>query len=140
VRVGYYAPLIGVASTDVEFHVHGRGKIPDLFSLSCALAMPSESATTVDIVVRAPVLALRSAWRFSYDGPAEVTEDYAGAPKIGTTTLAISGYHVNGPVRHHVFEGRHLQQTTAFKGTASSPACAPPGVLKFTLFGPIPGE
>jgi hypothetical protein len=81
-----------------------------------------------------------SAGRFSYTGPAEVTEDYAGAPRIGTTTLTISGYHVNGPVHHYTFEGRHLQEATAFKGTASSPACAPSSVLKFTLFGPIPGE
>jgi hypothetical protein len=139
VRDGYYASLAGVASADVEFHVHGRGKIPDL-SLGCAPAMPSESATTVAIAVHAPVLALTSAGRFSYNGPAEVTEDYAGAPKIGTTTLTISGYHVNGPVHHYTFEGRHLQETTAFKGTASSPACASPSVLKFTLFGPVPGE
>jgi hypothetical protein len=139
VRSGYYASLGGVASADVEFHVHGHGKIPDL-SLGCAPAMPSESATTVDIAVHAPVLAVSSSGRFSYNGPAEVTEDYAGAPKIGTTTLTISGYHVNGPVRHYTFEGRQLQQTTAFKGTAGSPACAPPSVLKFTLFGPIPGE
>ena len=139
VRNGYYASLAGVASADVEFHVHGRGKIPDL-SLGCAPAVPSASATTVGIAVHAPVLALSGAGRFSYNGPAEVTEDYAGAPKIGTTTLTISGYHVNGPVRHYTFEGRHLQETTAFKGTASSPACAPPSVLKFTLFGPVPGE
>jgi hypothetical protein len=139
VRNGYYASLVGVASADVEFHVHGREKIPDL-SLGCAPAMPSESAATVNIAVHAPVLALSSAGRFSYDGPAEVTEDFAGAPKIGMTTLTISGYHVNGPVRHYIFEGRHLQQTTSFKGTVSSPACAPPSVMKFTLFGPIPGE
>jgi hypothetical protein len=139
VRDGYYASLTGVASADVEFHVHGRGKIPDL-SLGCALTMSSESATTVDIAVRAPALALSSAGRFSYNGPAEVTEDFAGAPKIGTTTLTISGYHVNGPVHHYTFEGRHLQETTAFKGTASSPACAPPSAVKFTLFGPVPGE
>lgn len=87
--------------------------------------------------MHAPVLALTSAGRFSYNGTAEVTEDFAGAPKIGTTTLTMSGYHVNGPVRHYTFEGR---QTTAFKGTASSPACVPPSALKFTLFGPIPGE
>ena len=139
VRNGYYASLVGVASADVEFHVHGHGKIPDL-SLGCAPAMPSESATTVDIAVHAPVLAVSSSGRFSYNGPAEVTEDYSGAPKIGTTTLTISGYHVNGPVRHYTFEGRHLQETTAFKGTAGSPVCAPPSVLKFTLFGPVPGE
>lgn len=139
VRDGYYASLVGVASADVEFHVHGRGKIPDL-SLGCAPATPSESASTVNIAVHAPVLTLTRAGSFSYNGPAEVTEDYAGAPKIGTTTLTISGHHVNGPVRHYVFEGRHLQETTAFKGTASSPACAPPSALKFTLFGPIPGE
>lgn len=136
---GYYASLVGVASADVEFHVHGGGKIPDL-SFGCAPAMPSESATTVNIAVRAPVLALKGAGRFSYSGPAEVTEDFAGAPKIGTTTLTISGSHVNGPVRHYIFEGRHLKQTTAFKGTVSSPACAPSSVLKFTLFGPVPGE
>jgi hypothetical protein len=139
VRDGYYASLVGVTSADVEFHVQGRGKIPDL-SFGCAPAMPSESATTVDIAVHMPVLALSSAGRFSYAGPAEVTEDFAGAPKIGTTTLTISGYHVNGPVRHYIFEGRHLQQTTAFKGTVSSPACVPASAVKFTLFGPVPGE
>jgi hypothetical protein len=139
VRDGYYASLVGVASADVEFHVHGHKKIPDL-SLGCAPATPNASATTVGIAVHAPVLALSSAGRFSYSGPAEVTEDYAGAPKIGTTTLTISGYHVSGPVRHYTFEGRHLQETTAFKGTASSPACVPSNVQKFTLFGPVAGE
>jgi hypothetical protein len=98
------------------------------------------SATTVAIAVHAPALKLTNAGRFSYNGAAEVTEDFAGAPKIGMTTLTISGYHVNGPVRHYTFEGRRLQQTTAFKGTASSPACAPASATKFTLFGPIPGE
>jgi hypothetical protein len=139
VRNGYYASLTGVPSADVEFHVHGHKKIPDL-SLGCVPATPIALAATVGIAVHAPVLVLSSSGRFSYNGPAEVTEDYAGAPKIGTTTLTISGYHVNGPVRHYTFEGRHLQQTTAFKGTASSPACAPSSVPKFTLFGPIPGE
>src|ERR1700749_3268945 len=115
VRDGYYASLTGVASADVEFHVRGHGKIPDL-SLGCAPATPSASSTTVDIAVHAPALALRGAGRLSYNGPAEVTEDYAGAPNIGTTMLTLSGHHVNGPVRHYTFEGRHLQQTTAFKG------------------------
>lgn len=139
VREGYYASLEGVPSADVEFHVRGHKKIPDL-SLGCEPAIRNESATTVGVAVHAPVLALSSAGRFSYNGTAEVTEDYAGAPKIGTTILTISGYHVNGPVRHYTFEGRRLQETTAFKGTASSPACAPSGIPKFTLFGPIPGE
>ncbi|MGA9286198.1 MAG: hypothetical protein WBV85_12240 [Solirubrobacteraceae bacterium] len=138
-RNGYYASLVGVPSVDVEFHVRGGGKIPDL-SLGCSPATPGASATTVDVAVHAPVLTLTSAGRFSYNGPAEVTEDFAGAPKIGTTTLTISGYHVNGPVRHYTFEGRHLKETTAFKGTAGSPACAPSSALKFTLFGPVPGE
>lgn len=98
------------------------------------------SATTVNIAVHAPALTLSKAGRFSYSGPADVTEDFGGAPKIGTTTLSISGYHVNGPVRHYTFEGRRLQQTTAFKGTVSSPACAPSSASRFTLFGPVPGE
>lgn len=139
VREGYYASLVGVSSADVEFHVRGHKKIPDL-SLGCEPATRSASATTVGIAVHAPVLALSGAGRFSYSGTAEVTEDYAGAPKIGTTTLTISGYHVNGPVRHYTFEGRHLQETTAFKGTASSPACASSSAPKFKLFGPVPGE
>lgn len=139
VRGGYYASLVGVPSAGVAFHVHGRGGIPDL-SLGCAPATPSASAATVDIAVHPPVLTLSKAGRFSYSGPAEVTEDFAGAPKIDTTTLTISGYHVNGPVHHYTFEGRHLQETTAFKGTASSPACAPPSATRFTLFGPVPGE
>jgi hypothetical protein len=138
-RNGYYASLVGVPSADVEFHVRGGGKIPDL-SLGCPPATPNASAATVSIAVHAPVLTLTSAGRFSYNGPAEVTEDFAGAPKIGMTTLTISGYHVNGPVRHYTFEGRRQQQTTAFKGTAGSPACTPSSALKFTLFGPIPGE
>jgi len=138
-RNGYYASLVGVPSADIEFHVRGARKIPDL-SLGCSPATPSMSATTVNIAVHAPVLTLTSTGRFSYTGTAEVTEDFAGAPKIGMTTFTISGYHVNGPVRHYTFEGRRLQQTTAFKGTASSPACAPSSAPKFTLFGPIPGE
>jgi hypothetical protein len=139
VRDGYYASLVGVPSADVELHVRGHGKVPDL-SLGCAPVTPSASSTTVDIAVHAPALTVSSGGRLSYSGPAEVTEDYAGAPKIGTTTLTIGGYHVNGPVRHYSFEGRRLQQTTAFKGTASSPACAPSSLPKFTLFGPVPGE
>lgn len=36
---------------------------------------------------------------------------------------------------------QHLQETTAFKGTASSPACTKlPRGGKFTLFGPASGE
>jgi hypothetical protein len=138
VRQGYYAPLVGVSSADIELHVRGHGKIPDLI-LGCLPATPNESASTVSIAVHAPVLVLKSG-RFSYKGSAEVSEEFGGAPQIGTSTLTISGYHVSGPVRHYIFEGRHLQETTAFKGTASSPACAPPSVLKFTLFGPVPGE
>lgn len=138
-RNGYYASLVGVPSADVEFHVRGGRKIPDL-SFGCPPATPNASATTVSIAVHAPVLTLTSAGRFSYNGAAEVTEDFGGAPKTGMTTLRISGYHVNGPVRHYTFEGRRQQQTTAFKGTASSPACAPSSATKFTLFGPIPGE
>jgi hypothetical protein len=138
VRDGFYSRLVGVSSADVEFHVRGHGKVPDM-SLGCVPAVVNPSAVAVGIAVHVPVFALK-AGRFSYKGPAEVTEDFAGAAKIGTTTLTISGYHVNGPVHHYVFEGRHLQQTTAFKGTASSPACAVPGAMKFTLFGPVPGE
>lgn len=139
VRDGYYASLVGVTSADVEFHVHGRGKVPDL-SLGCTPATPSALSTTVDIAVHPPALTLNRAGRLSYSGPAELTEDFGGAAKIGTTTLTISGTHVNGPVHHYTFEGRHLQQTTAFKGTVSSPACASSGAMKFTLFGPVPGE
>ena len=139
VRGGYYASLVGVPSAGVSFHVRWRGKLPDL-TLGCEPATPNVSASTVDIAVHAPVLTLSKTGRFSYSGPAEVTEDFAGAPKIGTTTLTISGYHVNGPVHHYTFEGRHLQETTAFKGTAGSPACAPTSATRFMLFGPVPGE
>jgi hypothetical protein len=138
VRGGYYASLVGVPSAGVAFHVRGRG-IPDL-ALGCEPATPNVSASTVDIAVHAPALKLSKTGRFSYSGPAEVTEDFAGAPKTGTTTLTISGYHVNGPVHRYTFEGRHLKATTAFKGTASSPACASSSATRFTLFGPVPGE
>jgi hypothetical protein len=44
-------------------------------------------------------------------------------------------------VHHYTFEGKHLKETTAFKGTASSPACTKlPHGGQFTLFGPVPGE
>ncbi len=88
----------------------------------------------------APKLQIRNG-RISYHGPAKVTLDYFGAPKIAETTLNLSGDHVNGPVHHYTFEGKRLQMTTAWKGTATSPACSKlPRGGGFTLFGPVPGE
>jgi hypothetical protein len=140
VRDGYYAGLQGVKTTAVAFHVRGTGKrIPDL-TVGCLPTVASQAVSTVGIAVHSPALHISNG-RFSYHGKATITEDYAGAPKIATTTVSISGYHVNGPVHHYTFEGRHLKMTTAFKGTAASPACIKlPRGGKFTLFGPVPGE
>jgi hypothetical protein len=140
VKSGYYASLVGVRSTDVEFHVRGTAhKIPDL-ALVCVPTDSSQATSTATIAVHMPALRIRNG-SFSYSGPAKLTEAYFGAPKITTTTLSIHATHVNGPVHHYVFEGHHLQETTAFKGSASSPACASlPLHGKFTLFGPVPGE
>jgi hypothetical protein len=136
---GYYGNLVGVPSTEITFHLRRHHRVPDLL-LICAPVNPAYSTTTVDIAVHAPVLRI-SAGRLSYRGPATITADYGAAPKIATTTVTISAHHVNGPVHHYVFEGRHLSMPTAWKGKASSPACtalARHGA--FTLFGPVPGE
>jgi hypothetical protein len=141
VKNGFYSSLTGVPSSDIEFHVHSGGAIPHL-SLGCMPADPSLTQNTsyAGIAVIAPKLRIRNG-RISYRGPAKVTLDYLGAPKIAETTLNLSGYHVNGPVHHYTFEGKRLQQTTAWKGTATSPACTQlPRGGGFTLFGPVPGE
>lgn len=139
VKTGYYSTLVGVKSTTVEFHVRKHNRIPDL-SIICVPSDPSQSTTTVDIAVKPPRLSLSNG-RFSYHGPATITEAYAGAPKIGTTTMRIQADHVNGPVHYYTFENHRLHETTAFKGTASSPGCKSlPRGGAFTLFGPVPGE
>jgi hypothetical protein len=141
IKNGFYSSLAGVASSDVEFHVRSGETIPHL-SLGCMPTDPSltENTSYAGIAVLAPKLQIRNG-HFSYSGPAKVTLDYDGAPKISETTLNISGHHVNGPVHHYTFEGRHLQQTTAWKGTATSPACTKlPRGGAFTLFGPVAGE
>ena len=141
IKNGFYSSLGGVPSSDVEFHVRGHDAIPHL-SLGCMPADPSLTQNTsyAGIAVLAPPLRIRNG-RISYQGPAKVTLDYFGAPKIAETTLKLSGYHVNGPVHHYTYQGRHLQETTAWKGTATSPACTGlPRHGGFTLFGPVPGE
>jgi hypothetical protein len=141
IKTGFYSSLTGVPSSDVEFHVRSGEAIPRL-SLGCLPADPSQTQNTsyASIAVIAPKLRIR-AGRISYRGPAEVTLAYLGAPKIAETTLNLSGHHVNGPVHHYTFEGKRLQQTTAWKGAATSPACTKlPRGGGFTLFGPVPGE
>ena len=141
IKNGFYSGLAGVRSSDVEFHVRGHNAIPHL-SLGCAPADQNLTRSTsyANIAVLAPPLRIRNG-RISYHGPAKVTLDYLGAPKIAQTTLTLSGYHVDGPVHHYTYQGEHLQQTTAWKGTANSPACTGlPRHGGFTLFGPVPGE
>ena len=141
IKTGFYASLTGVPSSDIEVLVRSGGSIPRL-SLGCLPADPSltQNTSSANIAVIAPKLRIRNG-RISYHGPAEVTLDYAGAPKIAETTLNLSGRHVNGPVHHYTFEGKHLQQTTAWKGTATGPACTKlPRGGGFTVFGPVPGE
>ena len=141
IKTGFYSSLTGVPSSDVEFHVRSGETIPHL-SLGCAPADPSLTQNTsyAGIAVIAPKLRIRNG-RISYHGPAKVTLDYLGAPEIAETTLNLIGHHVNGPVHHYTFEGKRLQQTTAWKGTATSPACTKlPRAGGFTLFGPVPGE
>ena len=140
VKNGYYASLAGVPSSDIEFSVRS-GSIPHL-SLGCSPADPSltENTAVAGIAVYAPKLRIVNG-RFSYHGPAKVTLDAAGEPKISETTLDITAYHVNGPVHHYTYQGQPLHQTTAWKGTATSPACTKlPRHGAFTLFGPIAGE
>jgi hypothetical protein len=141
IKNGFYSSLTGVRSSDVEFHVRSGAAIPHL-SLGCLPADPSltQNTSSAGIAVIAPKLRIQNG-RISYHGPAKVTLDFAGAPKIAETTLNINGHHVNGPVRHYTFEGKRLHQTTAWKGTATSPACTKlPRGGGFTLFGPIAGE
>jgi hypothetical protein len=141
VKNGFYSSLGGVPSSDVEFHVRAGDTIPSL-SVGCLAADPSLTQNTsyASIAVIAPKLRIRNG-RISYHGPAKVSLDYLGAPKLAETTLNLSGSHVNGPVHHYSFEGRRLQETTAWKGTATSPACTKlPRNGGFTLFGPVPGE
>ena len=141
VKNGYYASLAGVPSSDVEFTVRSEDSIPHL-SLGCSPTDPglTENTDVAGIAVHAPKLRIVDG-RFSYHGPAEVTLDAAGEPKIAETTLDITAHHVNGPVRHYTYQGQHLQETTAWKGTATSPACTNlPRHDAFTLFGPIAGE
>lgn len=141
IKTGFYSSLTGVPSSDVEFHVRSGATIPNL-SLGCLPADPSltQNASYANIAVIAPKLRIRSG-RISYHGPAKVTLDYLGAPKIAETTLTLSGHHVTGPVHRYTFEGQRLQATTAWKGTATSPACTKlPRRGGFTLFGPVPGE
>jgi hypothetical protein len=137
---GFYSGLVGVKSADVEFHVRGGDKIPGL-TLTC---IPKDQSLlgaipTSSITIKAPALTIHGG-QISFHGASIVTP--AGSPKkTGTTTLAIQAHHVPGPVRHYTFEGRHLQQTTAWKGTVSSPACKTvPAGGTLTLFGPIAGE
>jgi hypothetical protein len=142
IKNGYYASLVGVPSADVEFHARSGGKtIPDLV-LVCLPADASILAGTGSgsIEVKAPKLRIQGG-HFSYTGKAVVTAAFGGATKLTTSTLRINAHHVNGPVRHYTYEGNQLQETTAWLGTVSSPAChhvSAGGHLK--LFGPVPGE
>ena len=143
ISAGYYATLVGFPSALVSLHVTGKGASPDL-ALSCApnatFSHLNASGGTVDIAVHAPKLKIHNG-RISYSGSAVVSADFARAAKIGKTTLSISLSHVSGPVVHYTFEGTAHSMTTAWKGTASSPACATvDNHGKVTLFGPVPGE
>ena len=143
ISAGYYSTLVGFPSALVSFHVTGKGASPDL-ALSCApnatFAQLNASGGTVDIAVRAPKLKIQNG-RISYSGSAVVSADFAHAAKIGKTTFSISLTHVTGPVVHYTFEGTAHSMTTAWNGTASSPACAKINDHgKVTLFGPVPGE
>jgi hypothetical protein len=140
IKNGFYSGLVGVKSADVEFHVRGGDKIPGL-TLTCIPKNQSllGGVPTSSITIKAPALTIHGG-QISFRGASIVTP--AGSPKkTGTTTLAIQAHHVPGPVHHYTFEGRHLQQTTAWKGTVGSPACKTvPAGGTFTLFGPIAGE
>ena len=141
---GYYSTIAGFPSAAISLHVRGTGgAIPDL-ALSCLpntkFAHLNAAGGSVGIAVRAPQLKIQNG-RISYSGSAVVSADFADAAKIGKTKFSISLSHVNGPVVHYSFEGTAHSETTAWKGTTSSPACAKPGDHgKVTLFGPVPGE
>jgi hypothetical protein len=144
IRDGYYSTLAGQPSALVAFHVSGAGGASPDLSLSCVpnatFAHLNASGGTVGIAIHAPKLKIHNG-RISYNGRASVSADSAGAAKIGHTTLSITLSHVDGPVIHYTFEGTAHSMTTAWKGTASSPACAKVDDHgKVTLFGPVPGE
>ena len=144
VRNGYYASLVGHPSADVEFHVRASGSSIPHLSLGCtpdaANAQLIANSGYASIAVLAPTLRIRHG-RVSDQGTAMVTADYAGAPTVAETTLTISLTHVSGPVVHYRFEGIAHSETTAWKGNASSPACASVADHgKVTLFGPVAGE
>ena len=139
IKTGYYADLVVVPSTQVTFHLRRTNRVPDLV-LGCSPKDPNIARQAITIAVHAPLLHIRSG-HLTYHGNATITSFVGGGPKLGVTTLTITAHHVNGPVHHYVYDGQHLSQTTAWKGTASSPACT---TLRrhgaFTLFGPVPGE
>ena len=145
IRDGYYSTISGQPSALVSFHVLSNGGASPDLALSCVpnntFAHLNAGGGTVGIAIHAPKKLKIKNGRISYSGSAAVSADSAGAAKIGKTTLTISLTHVDGPVIHYTFEGTAHSMTTAWKGTASSPACAAVGDHgKVTLFGPVPGE
>lgn len=138
VKNGYYASLVVVKSTEVEFFVRQHEKVVKL-AVGCTPVNPDWGNSTFGIYLDIPTLALKDG-RFHYSGTAKVYGVYASAI-VGQATVTINAHHVNGPVFHYKYEGNHLKETTAFKGVASSSACkSMPRNGAFTLFGPISGE
>lgn len=131
---GYYASLGNVKSTDLEFTVHADQQTSSL-AISCDPKDPSliENTSVGFIVVTAPGLKIKDG-SITYKGPAKIT---AGSKKtVAKTTLTIDARFVDGPIYHYTYEGNHFQALTAFKGTATSPACIHlPRHGGITLFG-----
>jgi hypothetical protein len=131
---GYYAGLSGVKSTDLEFNVRPDQEIRNL-AITCDPKNSSliENTSVGFITISAPALMVKDG-NITYKGPAKIT---AGSKKtVATTTLAIDAHFVDGPEYHYTYQGTHFEALTAFKGTATSPACVHlPRHGGITLFG-----
>lgn len=129
---GYYATIEHAhvpGGEDVEFTLHSHSYLTTL-TLTCN--PDSTDATLIANSGYAQILNWATPKRrplhngsFSYSGPAKVTAAYAGAPKVGTATLAIKGHYVrNGHVYHYTGTiGNKVTATLIFQGTATSTAC-----------------
>ena len=141
---GYYSTVVekGVPTgEDVEFNLHKHTYL-SMLTLTCT--PNATNATLISTSGYANILNWANKkkvplnnGRFSYNGPAKVTAAYAGAKKVATARLTISGRYVpHGKVYHYLGSLQNkVTATLIFEGTASSPACkALPKGHKFLLY------
>ena len=128
---GYYATVVekGVPSgEDVEFTLHNHAYLSTV-TLGCtpnaANATLIANSGEANIANWAERKVKLNGGRFSYSGPARVTADAAGEPKVATTRLTLEGSYVpHGKVYHYLGSLQNkVTATLIFQGTAYSPAC-----------------